>query len=715
MDLLISDTFTASLGRLTVEEQKLVKTTTFDLQVDASAPGLQMHRVEKAKDREFWSVRVSRDLRIIVHRSDQQLLLCYVDHHNKAYAWAERRRLEQHPVTGAMQMVQLRETIREVPVIRYRDSGAPLLLAETPPAAPAKQPFLHLTPAQLLQYGVPDEWVSIVQQADEDAFFAFSAALPAEASEALLNVAVGIPVETPQSLPPDIASRIQSDPFQHPDSQRRFRLVATAAELQTALDYPWDQWAVFLHPSQRALIERRWNGPVRAAGSAGTGKTIVAVHRAVFLARARPESRVLLTTFSRPLAALLAGRVDILAGASSEVRQRISVQTVSETALQVADAAGVSIRPVVAADVLTALLQESRERHAAARFSLNFLLDEWRDIVDDMQVRTWERYRTVQRVGRRVRLTEAHRKQIWQVMEAVLAGLSERGLTTVAAVCEQLTAVLPGPGVQRFDHVVVDEAQDVGFSELRFLAALAVGGPEALFFTGDPGQQIFQSPFSWLSAGVDIRGRSRTLKVNYRTSQQIRELSDRLLPDTLTDGDGVEDVRNRTISVFEGPVPEIVLERSESAETACVSRWLGARLAENFLPRELAVIVRTEQQFSRAEAAIRGAGLVAAPLFPAGPEGSQTDGVALLTMPVAKGLEYRGVAVMACDDNLVPLEERVATAGSPVDHESLYATERHLLYVACTRARDRLLLTAVHPGSEFLDDMKQSRSFRSGR
>jgi hypothetical protein len=154
MDLLISDTFTASLGRLTVEEQKLVKTTTFDLQVDASAPGLQMHRVEKAKDREFWSVRVSRDLRIIVHRSDQQLLLCYVDHHNKAYAWAERRRLEQHPVTGAMQMVQLRETIREVPVIRYRDSGAPLLLAETPPAAPAKQPFLHLTPAQLLQYGV---------------------------------------------------------------------------------------------------------------------------------------------------------------------------------------------------------------------------------------------------------------------------------------------------------------------------------------------------------------------------------------------------------------------------------------------------------------------------------------------------------------------------------------------------------------------------------
>ncbi|MFM7835404.1 MAG: DNA helicase, partial [Planctomycetaceae bacterium] len=157
----------------------------------------------------------------------------------------------------------------------------PMMVAEKPVSAAAKRPFRHLTEAQLLQYGVPAEWIAEVQQADEDAFVSLAVELPAEASEALLNVAVGIPVERSEPAASGPADRTRTDPFLHPDSQRRFRLVASAAELQTALDYPWEQWAVFLHPTQRALIDRGWNGPVRVSGSAGTGKTVVAVHRAV--------------------------------------------------------------------------------------------------------------------------------------------------------------------------------------------------------------------------------------------------------------------------------------------------------------------------------------------------------------------------------------------------------------------------------------------------
>ncbi|MFM7923773.1 MAG: hypothetical protein ACKPJJ_26430, partial [Planctomycetaceae bacterium] len=136
----------------------------------------------------------------------------------------------------------------------------------------------------------------------------------------------------------------------------------------------------------------------------------------------------------------------------------------TEAAGSVAAAIGVSIRPIVTEDVLSSLLGEACRKHSLRQFSPNFLLAEWRDIIDDMQVRSWDRYRAVQRSGRRVRLSEPQRKQIWQVMETVLAGLAERDLTTRSALCEQVTSVLPSHSAQRFDHVVVDEAQDVGFS-----------------------------------------------------------------------------------------------------------------------------------------------------------------------------------------------------------------------------------------------------------
>src|SRR4029453_17939008 len=119
MDFLIADTFTDSLARLTGDEQKAVKTTAFDLQLDPTNPGMSFHKLDRAKDKNFWSVRVNRDIRVIVHRTTSSLLLCFVDHHDKAYAWAGRRRLETHPKTGAAQLVEIRERVEEIIVPRY--------------------------------------------------------------------------------------------------------------------------------------------------------------------------------------------------------------------------------------------------------------------------------------------------------------------------------------------------------------------------------------------------------------------------------------------------------------------------------------------------------------------------------------------------------------------------------------------------------------------
>src|SRR3984893_17645054 len=188
MEFRIADTFTDSLARLTGDEQKAVKTTAFDLQINPANPGMSFHKLDKAKDKNFWSVRVNADVRLIVHRNDRSLLLCYVGHHDDAYDWAERRKLETHPKTGAAQLVEIRETVKEVIVPVY----VQMELATEPKRATEKQPvFARVTNDELLGYGVPTEWLNDVKNATEDTLLTLTDHLPAEAAEALLELATG--------------------------------------------------------------------------------------------------------------------------------------------------------------------------------------------------------------------------------------------------------------------------------------------------------------------------------------------------------------------------------------------------------------------------------------------------------------------------------------------------------------------------------------------
>ena len=254
-----------------------------------------------------------------------------------------------------------------------------------------------------------------------------------------------------------------------------------------------------------------------------------------------------------------------------------------------------------------------------------------------------------------------------------------------------------------FEFIIVDEAQDVSIAQLRFLAALGAGSGNSLFFTGDLGQRIFQQPFSWKALGVDVRGRATTLRINYRTSHQIRMKADRLLGPEMADVDGIVEQRKSTISVFNGPPPTIQTFDSTEAETKSVSDWLKARTQEGLLPHEIAIFVRSGSELDRARAA---AELAAIPFKVLDDRVETVHGKAsIATMHLAKGLEFRAVAVMACDDEVIPLQQRIETVADDSDLEEVYNTERQLLYVACTRARDHLLVTCVAPGSEFLDDL----------
>ena len=568
MEFRIADTFTGSLARLAGEEQKAAKTTAFDLQLNPSLPGLQFHKLDKAKDRHFWSVRVSADVRLIVHRTDTSILFATWIITMRRISGRRRRRLETHPKTGAAQLVEIRQRVEDVVVPRYVEASKPPL-------------FGNVADDVLLNYGVPAEWLEDVRKATEDTLLELADHLPAEAAEALLNLATGV---TPKPVRP-----VVSDPFLHPDAQRRFRLMGNLEELQRALDYPWDKWTVFLHPDQRHLVERDYAGPARVSGSAGTGKTIVALHRAVYLARKHPESRVLLTTFSDALSNALAGKLRRLIANEPRLGERLEVHAMNAIGQRLFDL-NFGRREIASRQMVRELLVEAAKTCRAIGFRRAFW---WRN------GKTWW-MRGGWKAGRAIGTWRG-----WGVSSgcqrssARTSGLSSsgsRGPVLAEPDDERRTFQCAGGEVRRgkhppFDFAVVDEAQDMELPNLRFLAALGGGRPNSLFFAGDLGQRIFQQPFSWKALGVDLRGRSSNLKRQLPhlppDSSAGRPLA---RPKGIGRGWQYGRAQRHDLGIQRGGAGDRRSEEPGGRDRGC-GEMASARIADGTLPHEIGVFV----------------------------------------------------------------------------------------------------------------------------
>ncbi len=689
MKFFIADTFTSALTKLDNASQKAAKMCAFDLQMDPSGHGKQFHKIDKSKDKNFWSVRASRDIRLVIHKLKERFTLCYVDHHDAAYDWAERRVFEVHPKTRALQIVEVIERVEEISI-----PSTPVTPEIEEPSVPKLPvgPVLTVGADTLLSYGVPPQWIDALLAAGEERLLDLAIHLPAEASEAVLALAIG---EEPSLAL--VESGIEPDGT-HPDEQRRFRIIEDTDALEQALDYPWDKWSVFLHPSQRDFVERDFNGPARVAGSAGTGKTVVAVHRAVSLSK-EVNSRVLLTTFSQPLASALGLKVGILSGDEETLVPNIHVAAIAEAASDLYELIS-GHKPFLASEEQ---IRKLLENHGEDEDQM-FLWSEWSAVIDAWQIDSEDSYLDVARIGRRSRITSSRRSSLWPVFEAVRNAIKTSGRHTKAMLFSEVSKYYQDRDTKPYSHIIVDEAQDLDVADLKFLSAIAPDTGNALFFAGDLGQRIFKLPFSWKSLGVDVRGRSSTLKVNYRTSHQVRTAADKLLPDAMRDMDGLEEDRRGTVSVFNGPLPEVHILDTQADELACVQQWLKSLIETETPLSEIGIFVRTMDTLTRVRALAQSLKLPVQTLNES--LVLKQNAMAIGTMHLAKGLEFKAVAVMACDDHLLPLESRVEGVFSEEDLDEVYATERHLLYVACTRAREKLIVTGVKPESDFLADLK---------
>ena len=681
MEFRIADTFTDSLARLTGDEQKAVKTTAFDLQVNPASPG---HAVPQARQGQGQELLVrAGEQRHPADRPQRRRAACCSatsDHHDKAYDWAERRKLETHPKTGAAQLVEIRETVTGDRRSGLRRGARRAADGRSREAAAVRRHGRRRA-ARLRRAGRVAG-----RRADGDRGHAPRLAdhlpprpprrcwnWPRAASPAIRQLAVPV-----------------ADPFDHPDAQRRFRVMTNVEELERALDFPWEKWTVFLHPEQRQWVERDYAGPARVSGSAGTGKTIVALHRAAYLARTNPDARVLLTTFSDTLANALQVKLRRLLGNEPRLAERIevySLDAIGHAAVQVASSGQ---RPSPAATHMRELLARSgRGASAGHKFSTAFPArrsgSRW-SMPGSWQ--TWEAYRDVARLGRKTRLPEAQRAVLWSIFERVRDGLSERRADHARA---ELFSALAGAISQ---STTASSSTSRSSTRRRTSASPSSGssppwGQAARTRSSSPATSGSASSSSrspgrrsaWTSAGGLAPCASTTAR-HTRSACRPTACSGRPSPTWMATA--------RT-GATRFPCSTARRRRSsrltaKARRSSAVGAWIAERGKDGVQPHEFGVFVRSAAQLDRARAAVEAAGLA----FKVLDEHVETSSghVSISTMHLAKGLEFRAVVVMACDDEVIPLQERIETVGDDADLQEVYDTERHLLYVACTRARD---------------------------
>lgn len=709
----LADTFWTSFSKLPRSQSKKVIEFVTKFRQSADSGGINYEKIQSAAQDNYRSVRIDQAYRGIVLKPDSGTIfvLLWVDHHDDAYAWARRTKCEIHPETGALQLYE--SAVVEAPEVEV-DSEPKVDAGETArPRLP--EPLFNLDASRLLGIGVPEAMlIKVADLRSVSELEALGTQLPVEAFEALYLFADGIDWDeiwaeyaaTPAGLvdTEDLEAALERDV-----TKRRFTVVDSELELQEMLAAPLEKWRVFLHPSQRKLVERHWNGPVRVLGGAGTGKTVVAMHRAVWLVQnvlEADEEKVLFLTFNTNLAQDI--QQNLAKIASTDALSRIEVVNIDAWVSRFLKGRGYAHR-IVGEDRLGELwnLTLGSLKPADPDLPDSFYKEEWDRIVLPNRILGRGEYLTASRTGRGVALNRRQRTAIWPVFDEMRSQMQQHGLRTYQdASLDARDILVQGEATLPYRCIVVDEAQDMGPEALSLIRCLTRAQEDDLFLVGDGHQRIYRKRAVMGRCGIDIVGRGRKLKINYRTTEQIRRFASALLEGLqIDDLDGDEDPRPGYRSLTLGHRPEvrgfdsIESEADFIAETAAGLKRSGQDL------RSVCVVLRTQKLRDQFAKLIEARGLPTVVL------GRQADnqsvpGIRFATMHRVKGLEFRHLFVAACSDGVVPNPQAVSGSEDPVELREHELSERALLHVASSRAIENLWITySVVPSPYFSRDV----------
>ncbi|MBD0672275.1 UvrD-helicase domain-containing protein [Streptomyces sp. CBMA156] len=685
---------------------------TFEKFTEATHAGLHLEKLTNQRDPRIRTIRITDFWRGVVLKADRGdgYLLLKVLPHDKANDWACKHRAS---VNAATQGVEIRNDV----ALERASRSLKVLAADEP-----RRLFADRSDKVLRSLGIDEEILPIIRLLPDEAHLeALHRVLPEQQFDVLIGLASGMePAEidreivrayTRTATPASVGQPAGGLLSAMVRARGRVALVSGPDELREILDRPFDAWRIFLHPAQyRVAYRESYNGPARVTGGPGTGKTVVALHRAYHLARRlpadAPDGSILLTTFSEDLAAELERCLALLV-TDERSRARIRVVTVDALADEVLRRTRGGAPQKVLFQQHAVLARWGRvARRLGSEFTDVFLDQEWRQVVLAQVVESPEQYLRAPRSGRGKAMGPKERARLWRVVAAFEEELRKAGELTFLQVCAQAARVLDERDERPFRHVVIDEAQDLHPVQWRFLRALVAAGPDDLFLVGDPHQRIYGNKVSLRSLGIQVVGRSSRLRINYRTTQEILSWSASLLTGERPDDmDGGTESLAGYHSTLHGAHPEVHGHPDKAEEIRALVARVEEWIASGASPEDIGVAVRSGRLGRDIAQTLERSGIPASPLGNA-----PSPGVRVGTMHRMKGLEFRCVAVVGVSDGLIPLRSAITPADTdPQQHQEDLDGELSLLFVACTRAREALAVSWHGAPSPFLEPVVARR------
>ncbi|MFE2596378.1 UvrD-helicase domain-containing protein [Streptomyces sp. NPDC059396] len=692
-----------------------------DFRANPRHPGLRLKQLE-GHDR-LYSARVNADYRaLLLHLSESEWLLVAVKHRGHVYENLDRLSYGINQITGSIDYVDLE--IVESGVLRKGRPPVSRLAAATPQPVQERPLFADVTPEQLVELGVAEPLIPVVARltSDEELLGLVEYA-PRHTGEVLLRLRdTSYQQVLEEVTKPVEVNDIDPEDYQAAAKRTDTTVITTDKDLESIIEEgDFGRWKVFLHPTQKRLVTRRYSGPARVGGGPGTGKTIVALHRVKHLVdRLGPgnSKQILLTTFNKNLAADLRARLLALGGPETVARVEIAhVDQLATRVVREADPGSVKSRidDTRALNEWRQILLETGE----TKWDAEFLMDEWTQVILGQAVNSRAGYFKARRAGRGRSITRADRADIWQLTERFTQRLDEKNLETHRQVAERAarleierTARIEAAARDkeergglgnvhaesatgawqryRYRHIVVDEAQDLAAAHWKMLRAMVAAGPDDIFLVGDTHQRIYDNRVTLGSLGVHIRGRSAKLTLSYRTTREILKSALRVLGDERYDDlDGDEETLAGYRSVLYGSEP--VVRRTDSSEDELDAITEQIKAWHDIRREDIAVCVPTNDMVTQVAARLAKNGIVSTEITADGPRGD--EGVHIGTMYRFKGLEYQRMVIAGVQRGLVPRASVEALRRTdPARYQAECKRARSLLFVAATRARDALTI-----------------------
>jgi superfamily I DNA/RNA helicase/mRNA-degrading endonuclease RelE of RelBE toxin-antitoxin system len=657
------------------------------------SPGINYEKINGGMDKKIWSVRIDDTYRGITVRQPETgvYLLLWVDHHDEAYDWARNKKCEINPKTGAIQVFDI---------------------VTTPVVEPVAQDFVlfaELTDEGLIELGVPEEQLHFVRLIrDVQEFYAKKGSFSSDTFEALSWVVEGIPVEEVIELFKEEKEGSKpaenlADALESPLSLKSFVVVEGEDELRRIMAEPLEKWRVFLHPTQRKIVNKSYSGSARVLGGAGTGKTVVAMHRAKHLAAGlKDKERILLTTYTANLASDIKDNLRKIC-TLDEIR-RIDVINLDAWVSQFLREHGFPDE-IVYEEKADNLWEEAvTGTDFSGEFPVSFYEKEYNRVVVAQEAFSLEKYVKASRTGRGTRLDRKKRMQIWKVFEAYQNLMKEKQVRDInTAMYECRLLIEKTSSETRYKHVIVDEGQDLSTNAFRLLRSIA--GEEHdndIFIVGDAHQRIYKNKAALSKCGINIRGRSSALRINYRTTEEIRKAAFALLNGiSFDDLDDSFDTGDRCQSLTHGTAPEIIATANANEEFDAILAKVKGLIDGGVAAKNICIVARTHKLLDDYIAHFTSSGIRCYEIKGNKADDRGLDGIRVATMHRVKGLEFQYVFVVAANNRIISLASAIDHTDAVSEQETMTA-EKCLLYVALTRAQKGAYISGYGKMSEFL-------------